>query len=87
MFTIMFFMTIEVNEQVRVEAVFSRGQLRPVWFDWNGRQVRIRETAFSWKTQEGYTSFLHFSVTDGLGLYELCYNMITLNWEIRHAAD
>ncbi len=78
-------MVVEIDESIRVAVVFNRGEVRPVWFDWNGRQVRIREIAFTWETREGRSAVLHFSVTDGRGLYEIRYNRQTLEWRIANA--
>jgi hypothetical protein len=80
------FMTANLNEAVSVGAVFSRGALKPVWFSLKGRQIRIEEIALVWKTREGSTPVLHFSVTDGQGLYELRYNTETLSWRIASCA-
>lgn len=85
MFTIIGAMAIEIDEPIKVGVVFSRGEVRPLWFSWKGRQVKIKETAFSWKSREGSAAILHFSVSDGQGLYEVCYNMENLGWKIRNA--
>ena len=85
MFTILSGMPVEINEQVKVGAVFSRGEIRLAWFSRNGRQVRVTETTFVWKTWEGSACVLHFSVTDGRGLYELCFNRETLVWRLLNA--
>ena len=73
-------MATEINTSIKVGAVFSRGEIKPAWFSWNNRQIRIRETAFTWKTWEGSAPIYHFSVTDGQGLYEICFNGKTLGW-------
>jgi len=73
-------MTVEIDESIAVGAVFSRGGVKPAWFEWRGRQVRVREIAFTWKTREGSACILHFSVTDGQGLYEICFNQASLGW-------
>lgn len=86
MFTILPIMTTELNETVVVGAVFSAGTLRPVWFARRGRQVRIREVAFTWKTREGSIPILHFSVSDGQGLFELRYNTGTQAWRLAASA-
>jgi hypothetical protein len=78
-------MTVELNEPIEVGAVFSRGGIRPVWFSRNNRQVRVRETTFTWKTREGRAVILHFSVTDGQGLYEICYNAENHVWRLTKA--
>ena len=75
-------MPVEINEPIRVAAVFSRGEVRPVWFAWKGRQIRIKETTFVWKTWKGSAAILHFSVTDGEGLYEICYDLESLGWRL-----
>ncbi len=75
-------MPVEIDEPIKVGAVFSRGAVRPVWFYRNGRQIRIREIAFTWKTWEGRAAVLHFSVSDGRGLYELQFNIETLGWRL-----
>ena len=78
-------MPVEINEPVSVGAIFASGTVRPVWFSWKGRQVRIRETAYIWHTSEGSARVLHYSVSDGQGLYELCYNTASLGWWIARA--
>ena len=75
-------MVSEMDDPITVGAVFSRAELKPVWFSWHGRQIRIRETAYSWKKREGNTVILHFSVTDGRGVYELKYNKDSMVWRI-----
>jgi hypothetical protein len=75
-------MAIVIDEPVKVAAVFSRGTIRPVWFAWNGRQVRIKETTFIWTTFEGSATVRHFSVSDGKGLYEITFNKENLVWRI-----
>jgi hypothetical protein len=85
MFTIMSDMAPEIDESIKVAAVFSRGEVRPVWFAWKGRQIRVSETTFTWKTREGSAVILHFSVTDGQGLYEICYNAESFGWRLMNA--
>ena len=87
MFTILVIMTVEINEPIKVGAIFSHGEIRPAWFSWNGRQVKISETTFFWRTREGSAAILHFSVTDGQGLYEICYNSETLGWRLLNSGE
>jgi hypothetical protein len=75
-------MSGEIYEPIVVGVVFSRGGVKPIWFTWNGREIRIREVAFTWKIREGSASLLHFSVADGQGLYEIVYNAETFVWKI-----
>jgi hypothetical protein len=80
-------MVVEINEPINVGAVFSRRGIKPVWFVWSGRQIPIREITFTWKTRAGSAGILHFSVTDGQGLYEICYNTETMRWIISTSAE
>ena len=75
-------MRTEINEPIMVAAVFSRGSIRPDWFFRSGRTVRIRETTYRWKTRQGSAGILHFSVTDGQGVYELQLNKETMEWRL-----
>ncbi len=78
-------MATEVDEPITVGAVFANGTVKPVWFARRGRQVRIREVALTWKTRQGSTPLLHFSVTDGAGLFELCFNAANFTWRLNRA--
>ena len=80
-------MTVILDESIRVGAVFAGRTLQPVWFSRDGRQVRIREIAYTWKTHEGRAAVLHFSVTDGQALYEICYNLETMAWRLEQAEE
>ena len=75
-------MPVEIYERIKVGVVFNRGEIRPVWFGWKGRQIHIKETTFTWKTWEGSAMIIHFSVMDGENLYEICFNAATMAWEI-----
>lgn len=75
-------MAIDMDEPIRVAAVFNCGGILPVWFDRKGIQVRVRDTAFCWTTREGCATLMHFSVTDGQNLYEICFNTETLGWKL-----
>jgi len=87
MFTIIGYMAIELDETIKVGAVFSKGAIRPVWFSWKGRQVRIRETTFIWTTFKGSSTIHHFSVSDGKRLYEICFQSDSLHWRLARAEE
>lgn len=78
-------MTVTLDEPIRVAAIFADRMVHPVWFSRDGRQVRIRKIAYTWKTQVGRAEVLHFSVSDGQGLYEICYNRETMAWRLEKA--
>lgn len=74
-------MAESIKEDIKVVAIFDRG-VRPVKFRWRSRLYAIREVTHTWATRDGSASVIHFSVSDGSGLYELAYNQSTLKWSI-----
>lgn len=75
------------GRRIRLAAIFEPGQpIRPVWFELNRRQHRVRQTTYQWQDQVGDTSLLHFTVSDGEALYELIYNLSEQSWTL-HAQD
>ena len=73
-------MDIEINEKIKVGAVFENQLVKPRWFIWQNKKYQVKEITFTWKGKEGEAALLHFSVTDGANLYELCLNQKTLGW-------
>ena len=72
-----------INEQVRVGVVFGKEQkIKPVWFKWQGRKHRINSVTYRWKSRLGSAVVYHFSVTDGVDLYELRYNTQSCIWQL-----
>lgn len=78
-------MPLSLDDAITVGAVFSKGTVKPVWFSWNGREIRVRELALTWKTRNGSATILHFSVSDGQGLYEIVFNTMNFTWKILNA--
>jgi hypothetical protein len=77
-------MLTALDEPIVVGAVFGGGKkLRPVWFVRNGREHRIQTENAVWTTREGRAAIYHFSVSDGSGLYEICYNTEAMTWRLR----
>jgi len=76
-------MITEIRERIEVAAVFGKGErIRPVWFVWNGKKVRVQRVTYRWTEREGSEVYHHFSVTDGASLYELSYASGNLRWEL-----
>jgi len=68
---------------VRIAVIYEPGKrIRPVWFELNRRQYRVLETTYHWRNKIGEAHFLHYTVTDGEGLYELVFNPLDQTWTI-----
>lgn len=71
------------RDELRVAVIFASGQpIRPVWFERNRRQYKVLETTYRWRDQRGDAPLLHFTVTDGEGLFELVYNLKDATWSL-----
>jgi hypothetical protein len=47
-------MITEIRERIEVAAVFGKGErIRPVWFVWNGKKVRVQRVTYRWTEREG----------------------------------
>lgn len=70
---------------MRIAVVFQPGtKAKPVWFEMNNRQHRIKETTYFWKDRVGDTPLLHFAVVtvEEEALYELIFNPIDQSWTL-----
>jgi hypothetical protein len=75
-----------VQERIKVGVVFDPGKqraaVRPKWFVWNNRKYRITEITYTWHNRQGEAALVHFSVSDGANLFEICMNQKTLEWDL-----
>ncbi len=72
-----------IDEPVRVGVVFGGSpRVRPVWFIWSGRTVRVQAVTYTWQTREGRVLVRHFAVTDGATAYELRYEPEAQTWTL-----
>jgi hypothetical protein len=71
-----------IKDRVDVGVVFKAGVIRPVWFVWSGIRHQIRDVTYSWVEKKGERRIFHFSVTDGVDLYELCFDPSSLMWHV-----
>jgi len=73
----------EIGEQISVIAAFGGSvKLKPMRFNWSGRQIDIKEITYEWSTLNGTNKLLHFSVTDGSTLYELSFDTGSIVWRL-----
>ena len=73
-------MIVTIEEQVKVGAVFGNGKVIPKWFVWKGEKYPICAITYTWRDKEGKETRHHYSVTDGINLYELCYLERQMTW-------
>ena len=70
-------------ESITVGAVFEpSAAVRPAWFIWNGRKIRVVRTNHTWSEREGIATLYHFSVTDGSDTFHIVLNSDTQSWHL-----
>jgi hypothetical protein len=78
--------TTEIREKIKVGVVFAAGEAAPKWFLWRGKKIDVVEVTYTWRTAEGTSVLVHYSVAGEGGLYELSYNLKTLDWVLENTA-
>ena len=74
---------MHIGENIKVIASFALPyRIRPVRFNWSGKQIDIKEITYEWSTLNGTNKLLHFSVTDGSTLYELSFDTNSIVWRL-----
>ncbi|MCX5725699.1 MAG: hypothetical protein NT030_00710 [Candidatus Saganbacteria bacterium] len=75
-------MAAEINENIQVGAIFRGSKIRPAWFVWEGRKYAVKDVTYSWYARDGDVIHSFFSVSDGVNLFEISFNLSTLNWKL-----
>ncbi len=70
----------EINEKIKVGAVFDGSKVSPKWFYWGKQKHGIEKIEHSWRGKEGDTRLIYFSVNDGSNVFEIRLNQKTLEW-------
>lgn len=74
-------MNIEpIDEPIRVMAVFSGGECRPVRFRWGRRAHEIDRVNGQWTDRSGAAAVLHYSVQVGDETYYLHFDTGPVQW-------
>jgi len=76
-------MITEIDERIKVGAVFSGGSARPAWFVWRARKYVVTEITYTWQEKIGERTLSFFSCGDGINLYELVFDSKKLSWKLR----
>ncbi|MHB0997964.1 MAG: hypothetical protein ACYC27_01860 [Armatimonadota bacterium] len=71
---------VTIEEDIRVGVAFDKRKIMPLWFKWRDRYYKVSAVNFTWSTNTGAAKLRHYSVTDGINTYELCFNSRTLEW-------
>lgn len=75
---------VQIEEPIEVIAHFSaQGLIEPLAFSWAGRQYRVKETTYRWRSGKGRATLRFFAVVTASGdAYQLCYRDEDATWRL-----
>lgn len=76
---------IQLDDRIRVAAVFRNGEIKPVWFGLDGKKHLVKEVAYNWESREGRALLVNFAVWDGSDTWTLTYNTCNQVWSLGKA--
>ncbi|MFC2061322.1 hypothetical protein ACFLUV_02310 [Elusimicrobiota bacterium] len=76
------FQYTDINEPVKVGAVFENARVRPRWFIWKKRKYNLKKITYDWVEKDGEKKYLCFSVWDGENLYEISFDLKFMSWRL-----
>jgi hypothetical protein len=75
-------MITEINEIIKVGAIFKNGNIKIKWIIWNGRKYMIKKITYKWKTKKGDKHIYNFAITDGASIFEVSFIPEDLIWNL-----
>ena len=76
-----------INQSVKVQAQFDKGQLKPLCFTWGKTEFLVEKIVFNHTHRLGQAVLYVFSVLNNQITYELQFNNQTLVWHLLKIYD
>jgi len=71
------------NDPIRVGAVFYGGNIRPGWVEWRSIRYNMVRVNYSWEDGQGMRHLRWFAVSDGVNIFEICFDAQFSEWRIK----
>jgi hypothetical protein len=72
----------KADEPIEVEAIFEKGKITPLWFNFGGIRHNIKEVTYRWQDRKGQEILYYFSVSDGEEVFQIYLSNKTLTWKL-----
>lgn len=72
----------ELDESIKVGAVFNGNNIVPRWFIWEKRKYQIEKINYEWQDKNGKEKLFCFSVISGANTYEITFNAERTVWRL-----
>lgn len=69
-----------MQDPIRVITIFSDGIIKPLYFIWNNRRLRVERVTYNWRTIDERGVSQHFSVISGSFYYHMLYVPSLSRW-------
>ncbi|MDD3802966.1 MAG: hypothetical protein PHW02_01085 [bacterium] len=69
-----------MKEPLYVITLFSDGKIKPIYFIWNNRRLKIENITYNWRTVDENGINQHFSVISGSFYYHLLFVTSMSRW-------
>jgi hypothetical protein len=76
-----------INQSIKVQAQFDKGQLTPICFTWGQAEFSVDKIVFNHHRRLGQAVLSVFSVLSNQITYELQFNNQTLVWQLLKVYD
>jgi len=71
-----------VNDPISVLASFRGSVVKPLAFQWGGRDWNVRRVNMVHESRDGRAKLVYFSVSDDANYFKLRFNSETLAWTL-----
>ena len=71
-----------INQPIQVQALFSKGILKPLKFTWRQTDYLVDKVVFRHLQRNGRALLHYFSIESNQVIYELVFNNQTLGWQL-----
>jgi len=72
----------EIDENIKVGAVFQGSKIIPKWFVWDGTKYIVKAINYIWNDRCGREKIILFSVSTDANTYELAYYTEQCVWKL-----
>lgn len=71
---------LELSEPINVWTYFQGSSIKPLYFSWKGRQIKVEKINLVHTTLNGSSNVYHFSISSGGNFYKLAFDLKSLKW-------
>lgn len=71
---------VEIGEVINVWVLFKKNLVQPLYFLWQGRQIKVDKINLVHTSKIGSNLLYHFSISSGGNFYKLRFELPSMKW-------